>query len=238
MKILKLLAWKWTIFKNLYLILQDSTRNDAACGCLAAHILEYHVKTGILNIRELSVEVLIFKKNFFFKPNYLFQSWAMEMQSVWVFYLFLPPSWICHTKSELDSVPSRVRLKYTKFTSASRQAAPQDCPETARMLSMEKSAVPKARRTLKPRSCPALAHGVLPAGLWTEQELFACVCVRAFVYGLGHCFHFRRNKINPFDILALSLLGSNWWWIIQIWQRVLSALKLHFSTFAGKICQL
>lgn len=176
--------------------------------------------------------------NFFFKPNDLFQSWAMEMQSVWVFYLFLPPSWICHTKSELDSVPSLVRLKYTKFTSASRQAAPQDCPETARMLSMEKSAVPKARRTLKPRSCPALAHGVLPAGLWTEQELFACVCVRAFVYGLGHCFHFRRNKINPFDILALSLLGSNWWWIIQIWQRVLSALKLHFSTFAGKICQL
>lgn len=60
--------------------------------------------------------------------------------------------------------------------------------------------------------------------------MFLCVCDRAFVYELSHCFHFRRNKINPFDIPALSLLGCISWWIIQIWQRVLSALKLHFST--------
>lgn len=73
-------------------------------------------------------------------------------------------------------------------------------------------------------------------GTWTVCMCLH-VCVRAFVCELGHCFHFRRNKINPFDIIALSFLGCNSWWILQIWQRILSALKLHFSTnklFAGR----
>ena len=73
-------------------------------------------------------------------------------------------------------------------------------------------------------------------GTWTVG-LCLCVCVRALVYELGHYFHFRRNKINPSDIPALSLLGCNSWWILQIWQRVLSALKLCFLTnklFAGR----
>lgn len=47
----------------------------------------------------------------------------------------------------------------------------------------------------------------------------------------------KKNKINPFDIPEFSVLGCNSWWIVQIWQRALSALKLHFSTnkwFAGR----
>lgn len=85
------MAWKWTVLKNLYLILQDSARNAAACGCLVAGILEHHVETGILNIRESRVEVLkvfYFLLILFLKPNYLFKTWGMEMQSLWMFYLF------------------------------------------------------------------------------------------------------------------------------------------------------
>lgn len=75
-------------------------------------------------------------------------------------------------------------------------------------------------------------NGILTLSVWP------CGCVRTFVYELSHCFHFRKkNKINPFDIPEFSVLGCNSWWIVQIWQRALSALKLHFSTnkwFAGR----
>lgn len=67
-------------------------------------------------------------------------------------------------------------------------------------------------------------NGILTLSVWP------CGCVRTFVYELSHCFHFRKNKINPFDIPEFSVLGCNSWWIVQIWQRALSALKLHFST--------
>lgn len=57
-KMLTIIYWleNGTFFKKKSLLL-GLTRNTAECGYLVVHILEHHVETDILNIRELTVEV-------------------------------------------------------------------------------------------------------------------------------------------------------------------------------------
>lgn len=162
-------------------------------------------------------------------------SWQCKASGGFLLFLLFPPTLgYGHTKSDFGSVP------FTDLvTGARKKAVPQNGQKTLEYG--------KHRSTKCEKDIWAQTSQLPCFRLWRTAFCFVngtwsmcmclCVCVRAVVYELSHCFHFRRNKINPFDIPALSFIGCNSWWILQIWQRVLSALKLRFSTnkiFAGR----
>lgn len=104
-----------------------------------------------------------------------------------------PPSWICHTKSELDSVPSLVRSKHTTIYQCKQTSCTSGLSRDSQDAVHGKISCPKSEEDTQTPQLPCFSSWSV-ACWFVNRAGTVCMCLcQGFCLWLGSLFPFQKK---------------------------------------------